>query len=117
MTSKRRVISLFFVRKCISKLSLLRNIFQKRYTLRKRKWLHKILDRSFENNVKTVLPIYQAIGSMNLVIKLFLFVSPLKKNVCMSVIYDGTFVNIYGKQMYQNVCHNRGQCKCRQISG
>ena len=28
---------------------------------------------------------------------------PLKKNVCIATIYDGIFVNIYGKQMYQNV--------------
>ena len=27
----------------------------------------------------------------------------LKKNVCISTIYDGMFVNVYGKQMYQNV--------------
>ena len=29
---------------------------------------------------------------------------PLTKNVCISIIYDGTFVYIYGWQMYQNVC-------------
>ena len=27
----------------------------------------------------------------------------LKKNVCISTISDGLFVNVYGKQMYQNV--------------
>ena len=26
-----------------------------------------------------------------------------KKNVCISTIYDGMFVNVYDKQMYQNV--------------
>ncbi len=28
---------------------------------------------------------------------------PLKKNVYISTIYDGMFVNVYGKQMYHNV--------------
>ncbi len=28
---------------------------------------------------------------------------PLKKNVYISTIFDGMFVNVYGKQMYQNV--------------
>jgi len=29
---------------------------------------------------------------------------PLTKNVCISSIYDGTFIDIYGYQTYQNAC-------------
>ena len=57
--------------------------------LRVRKFWHVVIYKRKDSSKKTS--------------KKTIIMFSLKKNVCISTISDGLFVNVYGKQMYQSV--------------